>query len=206
MFTGIVQLKAEVFEQKKQSDFVHLTVRSEPRLIDGLETGASIAVNGVCLTAVNFYQQGDNSFVEFDIIDETLRLSNLSQFQVGDIINLERSLKVGDEIGGHMVSGHVHTTAKLIVREQSQDNCRLQFEFDNKYSRFVFEKGFVTINGISLTLGEVGSNTFNVHLIPETLNRTNLANLALDDKVNIEFDQQTITTVTTVERYLSERN
>lgn len=206
MFTGIVQLKAEVFEQKKQSDFVHLTVRSEPRLIDGLETGASIAVNGVCLTAVNFYQQGDYSFVEFDIIDETLRLSNLSQLQVGNIINLERSLKVGDEIGGHMVSGHVHTTAKLIVREQSQDNCRLQFEFDNKYSRFVFEKGFVTINGISLTLGEVGSNTFNVHLIPETLSRTNLANLTLDDKVNIEFDQQTITTVTTVERYLSERN
>lgn len=206
MFTGIVQLKAEVFEQKKQSDFVHLTVRSEPRLIDCLETGASIAVNGVCLTAVNFYQQGEYSFVEFDIIDETLRLSNLCQLQVGDIINLERSLKVGDEIGGHMVSGHVHTTAKLIVREQSQDNCRLQFEFDNKYSRFVFEKGFVTINGISLTLGEVSSNTFNVHLIPETLSRTNLANLALDDKVNIEFDQQTITTVTTVERYLSERN
>ena len=116
------------------------------------------------------------------------------------MVNVERSLKIGDEIGGHMLSGHVHTQAVVEERIESEDNCTLRFALASEYQKYIFAKGFISINGISLTLGaEVGS-FFSVHLIPETLARTNLQHVTVGDKVNIEFDQQIMTIVQTIER------
>ena len=107
MFTGIVQTKAKVESLTDKSDFRHLTVSVEPHHLDGVQLGASIAINGVCLTVVHF----DETQVSFDVIDETLRLTNLGELKVGSEVNFERSLRVGDEMGGHYVSGHIHCTA-----------------------------------------------------------------------------------------------
>jgi riboflavin synthase len=201
MFTGIVQSQAEVITIISKNNAIRLKVALDNSLIDKLEVGASVAINGVCLTAVEF---GDldtgKSFIDFDVIDETLRVSNLADITLGDRVNVERSLKIGDEIGGHMLSGHVHTQAVVSNRVDSPDNCTLSFALAAEYQKYIFAKGFISINGISLTLSSEVENDFSVHLIPETLSRTNLQHVVVGDKVNIEFDQQTMTIVQTIER------
>ena len=162
--------------------------------------GASIAINGVCLTVVSYQEQTSDTQINFDIISETLRVTNLGTLKVGDSVNLERSLKMGDELGGHIVSGHVQSTASLVNKTQTDTNCTLTFAIDPKWMAFIYHKGFITINGVSLTVGEVSDDTFCVHLIPETLARTNLSLLVVGDLVNIECDQQTVTIVNTLKR------
>tara|TARA_B110000211_G_scaffold233960_1_gene301770 strand:- start:403 stop:1020 length:618 start_codon:yes stop_codon:yes gene_type:complete len=201
MFTGIVQSQAEVIAIISKNNAIRLKVSLESRLIEHLEIGASVAINGVCLTAVEFgHLTADKSYISFDVIDETLRVSNLADIALGTQVNVERSLKIGDEIGGHMLSGHVHTQAVVINRIDSEDNCTLSFSLALEYQKYIFSKGFISINGISLTLGADVEGCFSVHLIPETLSRTNLQHVLVGDKVNIEFDQQTMTIVQTLER------
>ena len=201
MFTGIVQSQAEVIAIISKNNAIRLKISLENSLIDNLAIGASVAINGVCLTAVEFGSlTTENSYISFDVIDETLRVSNLADISVGSVVNVERSLKVGDEIGGHMLSGHVHTQAVVVNRIDSADNCTLSFTLVPEYKKYIFAKGFISINGISLTLGADVTDLFSVHLIPETLSRTNLQNASIGDKVNIEFDQQTMTIVDTIER------
>lgn len=200
MFTGIIQHQVQVITNKISNGTMHLTVKGDSEIIEHLSLGASIAINGVCLTAVEFHLESETGIVSFDVIDETLRVSNLANIKEGDFVNLERSLKVGDELGGHIISGHVHTMARLQRRVESENNCQLTFCVENEWGKYLFAKGFVSINGISLTLGEVENGEFNVHLIPETLARTNLDKLEVDQQVNIEFDQQTMTIVSTLER------
>ena len=201
MFTGIVQSQAEVITIIRKNSAISLKICVDSEKINGLETGASVAINGVCLTAVEFGTvNAQQSFMVFDVIDETLRVSNLADIHVGSVVNLERSLKVGDEIGGHMLSGHVHTQAVVVERKNSADNCTLYFSLANEYQKYIFAKGFISINGISLTVGAEVNERFCVHLIPETLARTNLQHIVAGDTVNIEFDQQTMTIVETIER------
>jgi riboflavin synthase len=201
MFTGIVQSQAEVISVITKNNAISLKVALEHQYVESLATGASVAINGVCLTAVEFGAlDAEHSFIVFDVIDETLRVSNLVDITVGSKVNVERSLKVGDEIGGHMLSGHVHTQAVVTNRIESPDNCTLSFALVAKYQKYIFAKGFISINGISLTLGAEVNDFFSVHLIPETLTRTNLQKVVVGDKVNIEFDQQTMTIVQTIER------
>ncbi|WP_286235793.1 riboflavin synthase subunit alpha [Thalassotalea sediminis] len=200
MFTGIVQSQAEIISANVNNALMRLVVSGDVLLVDRLAKGASIAVNGCCLTVVDFYKQQDKSVIEFDVIDETLRLTNLGTLTVGEFVNIERSLKMGDELGGHIVSGHIHGTAKVNNISQTPTNCQITFEMDTAWKKYVLEKGFITINGISLTVGNITDNQFNVHLIPETLARTNLAYLTTESYVNIECDQQTITIVNTIER------
>jgi len=204
MFTGIVQSQAEVISIIRKNNAITLKIALEQSLINNLETGASVAINGVCLTAVEFGNLAElnnkKSFITFDVIDETLRVSNLADIHEGMLVNVERSLKVGDEIGGHMLSGHVHTQAVVVKRDESSDNCTLSFSIDEHYKKYIFAKGFISINGISLTLSADVDEHFSVHLIPETLMRTNLSKIGVGDKVNIEFDQQTMTIVETIER------
>jgi riboflavin synthase len=201
MFTGIVQSQAEVIAIISKNNAIRLKISLENSMIDNLAIGASVAINGVCLTAVEFGSlTSNNSYISFDVIDETLRVSNLADISVGSVVNVERSLKVGDEIGGHMLSGHVHTQAVVANRIDSKDNCTLSFTLSPEYKKYIFAKGFISINGISLTLGAEVSDLFSVHLIPETLSRTNLQNIVVGDKVNIELDQQTMTIVDTIER------
>ncbi|SEL46430.1 riboflavin synthase alpha chain [Colwellia chukchiensis] len=207
MFTGIVQSQAEVIAIISKNNAISLRLALDKSLIAHLEIGASVAVNGVCLTAVEFGAlSAEQAFIEFDVIDETLRVTNLANIDLGSLVNVERSLKIGDEIGGHMLSGHVHTQAVLKQRVDKQDNCMLSFTVDPQYQKYLFAKGFIAINGVSLTLGADVANGFAVHLIPETLARTNLQTLLVGDSVNIEFDQQTMTIVNTIERMQLTRN
>ncbi len=200
MFTGIVQTQAKVMTIEQGEQFRQLTLQVAPQFLQHLEIGASIAINGCCLTVVQF----TTDTVRFDVIDETLKLTNLGALKVGSTVNLERSLKVGDEIGGHHVSGHIHTTGTLETLTETADNVAMWIAFPAEFQPYVFAKGFISVNGASLTIGQVHDSQFSLHLIPETLRLTNLADLAPGDKVNLEFDQQTITIVDTVNRHLNQ--
>ncbi|WP_076418041.1 riboflavin synthase subunit alpha [Colwellia sp. UCD-KL20] len=201
MFTGIVQSQAEVISITTENQLSRLVIGVSPELVSKLEIGASIAINGVCLTVVEYNKQADNSYtIAFDIIDETLRVTTLGNLSVHDWVNVERSLKVGDEIGGHIVSGHVQYKSILMRKDVTETNTALYFKCESPWLKYIFEKGFITVNGTSLTIGVIKDNTFSVHLIPETLTRTNLGKLNVNDEVNLEFDQQTITIVKTIER------
>ena len=206
MFTGIVQTQATIFSVSDQvvSDhktFRHLVIKTEPKFLQNLAIGASIAINGCCLTVVEF----SDTEVHFDVIDETLRLTNLGLLGEGNKVNLERSLKVGDEIGGHAVSGHIHCQGKVTKIDTSENNVAMWIELPEQYTPYLFAKGFIAVNGASLTVGQVEANCFSLHLIPETLRLTNLESTQVGDSLNIELDQQTITIVETVERVLAKR-
>lgn len=201
MFTGIVQSQADVIEINRKNNAMRVKISVKNEYVTGLEIGASIAINGVCLTAVEFGRASNtHSYILFDVIDETLRVSNLVKLIEGSKVNLERSLKIGDEIGGHMLSGHVHAQVSVLSRIDSSENCTLAFDLPSKFQKYVIAKGFIGINGISLTVGASVTESFTVHLIPETLARTNLQHIIQGDNVNVEFDQQTMTIVTTLER------
>ncbi len=201
MFTGIVQSQAEVISVTTANKLSRLVIKVTNDLVLQLDLGASIAINGVCLTVVEYKKLDDEYYsIAFDVISETLDVTTLGQVEVGSWVNIERSLKVGDELGGHIVSGHVHYKSSLIKREETATNTTLYFSCESPWLEYVFDKGFITVNGTSLTVGEVSDATFTVHLIPETLTRTNLGKLNVGDNVNLEFDQQTITIVKTIKR------
>ncbi|MFQ6370922.1 riboflavin synthase subunit alpha [Shewanella sp. YIC-542] len=201
MFTGIVQARGKVLAIEKKPGLHTLQIALSPELLEGLQTGASVANNGVCLTVTQVGH--DRAF--FDVMEETLKLTNLGSLQVGDEVNLERSLTFGKEVGGHILSGHIHTQAKLINVDSAESHYDLLFELPETWMKYVFYKGFIGINGCSLTVGEVMANRFKIHLIPETLRLTNLGDYQPGMHVNIEIDSQTQTIVDTVERVLAQR-
>jgi len=198
MFTGIVQRKAKIISIDKKELLHTLEVSLAKEHQDGLVIGASIANNGTCLTVV---KMKDNS-VCFDVIEETLKVTNLADLEIGDEVNLERAAKFGDEIGGHLLSGHVHTQAEIVTINRTETNCDICFKIAPEWQKYVLPKGFISIDGISLTLGDVADGQFWVHLIPETLAVTNLGNRKLGQFVNIEIDSQTQAIVDTVERMM----
>lgn len=206
MFTGIVQAKVKVSEISDQQQFRRLSLEVPSQLLQNLERGASISVNGTCLTATEFNQQQPLGHVSFDVIDETLAKTNLGVLTTGSFVNFERSLTFGREIGGHLVSGHVHGSALILAVEQSGANWRVDIELKPEFKNYVLSKGFISIDGISLTVGEVTASSFSLHLIPETLEVTTLGQRKAGDRVNIELDQQTVTIVDTVERVLTAKN
>jgi len=203
MFTGIVQAQVQVRSVTQRQDFVRLTLQTEPTLLQQLQRGASIAVNGTCLTATDFDSAA--GWVSFDVIDETLQKTNLGTLQSCDWVNFERSLKFGDEIGGHIVSGHVSATAEILQIERRHDNCAMQLSFPADLAAFIQPKGFIAVDGASLTVGAIEGQSFWLHLIPETLAVTTLGHKQVGDRLNLECDQQTVTIVQTVERYLAQR-
>lgn len=205
MFTGIIQTKATVKAITDAEQFRQLELQVAAQFLQAIEIGASIAINGCCLTVVAFEHHENTAIVRFDVIDETLRLTNLGLLQVGQQVNFERSLTFGSELGGHIVSGHIHTTATLAKRIDSERNCRLYLTLEPKWLAYILAKGFVAVDGASLTVGEVDANGFWLHLIPETLALTILGDAQEGQKINIEADQQTITIVETVERILAQR-
>ena len=206
MFTGIVQAKVKVSEISDQQQFRRLTLEVPVQLLQNLERGASIAINGTCLTVTEFSLLESHSWVSFDVIDETLAKTNLGGLTTGALVNFERSLTFGREIGGHLVSGHVHGTAEILAVSQSGANWRVDIELKREFKPYVLSKGFISIDGISLTVGEATAQSFSLHLIPETLEVTTLGQRKAGDRVNIELDQQTVTIVDTVERVLAARN
>ncbi|MGE9552160.1 riboflavin synthase subunit alpha [Erwinia amylovora] len=202
MFTGIVQGTAEVLAIEEKPNFRTHIVRLPAEMLPGLELGASVSHNGCCLTVTEV--KGDK--VSFDLVKETLRITNLGDLQPGDKINVERAAKFSDEIGGHLMSGHIMTTAEISKILTSENNREIWFKpRDSEQMKFILHKGFIGIDGISLTVGEVTKTRFCVHLIPETLARTTLGNKRLGDRVNIEIDPHTQAIVETVERVLAQR-
>lgn len=202
MFTGIVQGTASLVSIEEKSNFRTHVVELPEELLPGLETGASVAHNGCCLTVTAI----EGNKVSFDLIKETLRITNLGELAVGSTVNIERAAKFNDEIGGHLMSGHIATTAEIAKILTSENNRQIWFKLqDQSLMKYILHKGFIGIDGISLTVGEVTATRFCVHLIPETLERTTLGKKKLGQRVNIEIDPQTQAIVDTVERVLASR-
>ena len=202
MFTGIVQGTGTVVSIDEKPNFRTHIVRMPEDMLDNLQLGASVSHNGCCLTVTEV--QGD--LVSFDLMKETLRLTNLGDLNVGDQVNLERAARFNDEIGGHLMSGHIICTAEVAKILTSENNRQIWFRMPHEdLMKYVLHKGYIGIDGISLTIGEVTRTRFCVYLIPETLQRTTLGAKRLGDKINIEIDPQTQAIVDTVERVLESR-
>ena len=203
MFTGIVQGTAPIYSIIEKANFRTQVVKLLPEMRKDLEIGASVANNGVCLTVTEV--NGD--LVSFDLMQETLRITNLGAVKVGDHVNIERAMQMGTEIGGHLLSGHVYCTATISDIIASENNRQIWFELPSAdVMKYILTKGFVAVDGISLTIGEVKGAQFCVNLIPETLQRTLMGQRKVGDIVNIEIDPQTQAIVDTVENYLKARN
>ena len=169
MFTGIVQGIAQIHAIKDSDNFRIQIVKLPAEMRKGLEIGASVANNGVCLTVTEIH--GD--LVSFDLMQETLRITNLGSLKAGDFVNIERAMQMGAEIGGHILSGHVYCTASVSQIIESENNRQVWFKLPTKdVMKYILTKGFIAIDGISLTIGEVKDDEFCVNLIPETLHRT----------------------------------
>ena len=202
MFTGIVQGLVAVKGVKEERDLSRIEL-DLGELAKGIELGASVAVNGTCLTVT---RATDSGVVSFDIIKETLDTTNLGALSAGSLVNVERSFKVGDEVGGHIVSGHVTATASLCdLRDEGHDRV-LTFTLDPHWLRFVLHKGYVGVDGASITVSSVDreNSTFSISLIPETIERTTLGRLVIGEHVNVEVDSQTQTIVETIERVMQD--
>jgi len=184
VFTGIISSMGTVETLIKSDAGVRLTMRVDFALND-VEIGASISHAGCCLTVVS--KQGRS--YDLDVSNETLSLTNLGQWQEGTKVNIERALKIGDELGGHIVSGHVDGLAKLVSVKQDGDSYRLTFEAPAPLHRFIAPKGSVALDGISLTVNEVEGQTFGVNIIPHTWLHTTLSKTTVGDSVNLEVDR-----------------
>ncbi|MEI2685464.1 MAG: riboflavin synthase [Cypionkella sp.] len=185
MFTGIVTDMGEVLALQQQGD---LRARIGTRYdVAGIDIGASIACEGVCLTVVDLGSSPRNWF-EVQISAETVSKTNLAGWRVGKRINLERSLKVGDELGGHIVSGHVDGVAEVIRVAAEGDSLRVSFRAPEPLARFIAQKGSVALNGTSLTVNEVNGCNFGINFIPHTRKVTTWGEVAVGQLVNLEVD------------------
>ncbi|MBP3220941.1 MAG: riboflavin synthase subunit alpha [Neisseriaceae bacterium] len=201
MFSGIVQGMCEVVAIDDLKNVRRISVRLPKKASKNLTIGASIANNGCCLTITNI----NNDTVSFDLMAETLAKTNLGYLKVGDPVNIERALKVGDEIGGHLMSGHIITTVAIIRIQNTKSHYTVWFRLPENLHKYILPKGFVGLDGCSLTVGEVRQNEFCVHLIPETLQRSLFGMREVGDFVNLEIDAQTQAIVDTVEKVLQNK-
>ncbi len=200
MFTGIVQGRGTIASIEK-GDAVWTFTINLPNT-EGLARGASVAVNGVCLTATEM----DGDRVLFDVIQETLERTNLGHLSTGDEVNVERSLKMGDELGGHLLSGHIMGTGEITARTEVGEGVDMVISAPSTMMNYIHEKGYIGLNGASLTIGEVVEDQFNIHLIPETLRLTTFGSMQKGDIINIEIDAMTQTIVATVERIMKQES
>ena len=184
MFTGIIKAKGTITAAKSKGGDVRMTIRSDGLPWSEYEQGESIAVNGVCLTAVALYEDGFDT----DVSVETLDVTGLGELDVGSAVNLEPSISLGERLGGHLVSGHVDCTAIVRSREQDARSIRLAFEIPKEYARYVAKKGSICIDGVSLTINEVSGARFEVNIIPHTADVTIMNDYAVGTVVNIEVD------------------
>lgn len=182
MFTGIVETLGRITSIKKEDSNVHFTVESE--ISKELKIDQSVAHNGVCLTVVAIEE---NSYI-VTAVAETLQKTNLGDWEEGKVLNLERAMKLGDRLDGHIVQGHVDTTGKCVSKEDVDGSHLFHFEFPEKFAALIIEKGSICINGVSLTAFNCGRRTFSVTIIPYTLTHTDFQYLEAGDRINLEFD------------------
>jgi riboflavin synthase len=202
MYSGITRGVFPVVALERKAGATSFTVELSPELAQGVELGASIACDGVCLTVVAHSGQR----VSFDAISETLSRTTLNELELGRLLSVERSVRVGDELGGHDVFGHVIGTGTVIRVGNIGAQLDLTIQVPAAWMKYILPKGFVALDGSSLTVGETHSDgRFDVHLIPETQRLTNFARKRVGDRTNVELDPRTVAIVDTVERVVAER-
>ena len=184
MFTGIIKAKGNITAIDKRGGDVRLSVRSAGLPFSSYEVGESIAVNGVCLTAVTLHEDGFDT----DVSIETLDVTALNKLNVGDAVNLEPSLSLGERLGGHLVSGHVDCIGKVIESRDDARSVRLTLQIPAEFARYVAKKGSVTVDGVSLTVNDVTGGRFDVNIIPHTAQATIIGDYTVGTTVNIEVD------------------
>ncbi len=184
MFTGIVEGVGKVESLVEREESWCLTLSLPFEQSNGLEAGASLAVNGCCLT---FREQGGR-FGEFDLLDETLNRTNLGRLKTGDFVNLERSVPATGRMGGHFVTGHIDGVGEVKIFEERGKNLYFRVSLPQQYSRYLVDKGCVAVDGCSLTVCEVEQDSFAIWLIPHTIEKTNLKQRRKGDRINLEFD------------------
>jgi riboflavin synthase len=182
MFTGIIETLGTLQEIKKDKDNIHLTIDS--LITDELQIDQSVAHNGICLTVVAI---NDSSYT-VTAIGETIKKTNISYWKTGDQINLERAMKLGDRLDGHIVQGHVDQIGTCIAADEANGSWHYTFEYDESLHNITIEKGSITVNGVSLTVVNSKKNEFSVAIIPYTFEHTNFKNFKVGTKVNLEFD------------------
>ena len=186
MFSGIVEQVGKVNKIEERGDY-HLTIRTT-FLKKQLKIGSSVCCNGVCLTVHTMKQNKNSLDLSFDVSKETISCTNVEQLEIGSSINLEKSLRVGDEISGHFVFGHVDTISKLRSFKKIGKSYKLNFSMPNNIKNLVIKKGSIAINGISLTVNKTTKDSFYVNIVDYTWNHTNLKKIEVNDLVNIEVD------------------
>jgi riboflavin synthase len=202
MYTGITQGTFPVLEVVPGPNLIDLRVELSDELARGLAPGASVSIDGVCLTVVSLRERS----VSFQAIEETLRLTTLGSLRAGALVSVERSYRVGDEMGGHEIAGHVAGMGSIAESIPRGAGLDLRVVVPAEWMKFIFAKGFIAVDGSSLTVGDTDpGGSFWLHLIPETLRLTNFSRKRVGDKVNIELDARTVAIVNTVERVLAER-
>lgn len=202
MFTGIVQACVPVVGVEARPGLTTYTVELPDELLADLELGASVSIDGVCQTVV----RRDGARVTFDAMDETLGKTTIGQIAEGRRVNVERSATTGDEIGGHVLAGHVRGTADVVEVRRSENNHAMTFRVPAAWMKYLFAQGFIALDGASLTIVDVdrAGDTFRVSFIPETLRRTTFGWKGEGDRVNVEIDSRTQIIVETVERVLAQ--
>lgn len=184
MFTGIIKAKGKIGAIERRGGDVRLSVESAGVPFSSYEVGESIAVNGVCLTAIALRKGGFDT----DVSVETLNVTSLGKLRVGDAVNLEPALALGERLGGHLVSGHVDCMGNVVTRNEDARSVRIGIELPPEYARYVAKKGSVTVDGVSLTVNEVSRNRFSVNIIPHTAEATIIGCYSAGTRVNIEVD------------------
>lgn len=203
MYTGIVQQTVEVTAVEDRPGLRTFSIELPAKLREDLEIGASVGIDGVCLTVTS----NEGGQARFDTIQETQDRTTLGALSTGDCVNVERSARSGAEIGGHEISGHVDGTVRIIDVDATENNRILTFEAPADYMKYIFPKGFIALNGCSLTVVDVDREaaTFTVHLIPETLRVTTFGRKVVGDRVNFELERKTQIIVDTVVEFMREQ-
>ncbi|MDA1341916.1 MAG: riboflavin synthase subunit alpha [Proteobacteria bacterium] len=201
MFTGIVTAQGLIKRIQNQPNYTTLSIKAPKGFAQNLKRGASVAINGVCLTV----KKGSTDNLEFDVITETLDKTNLKLLKKNEKVNLERSMVATSEIGGHLVSGHIFGVGVIKSIDDRGDTKDLRIQAPAAMMQYLFYKGYIALNGCSLTVGKVLKSSFNIHLIPETIKVTNFQSLQKGNLVNIEIDQNTFNSVETIKKIMLER-
>jgi len=182
MFTGIIETLGRIQEIQKDQNNLHITVDSA--ITNELKIDQSVSHNGICLTVVAI----KDSFYTVTAIQETILKTNIGEWQVNDVVNLERGMKLGDRLDGHIVQGHVDQTGICTSIEEANGSWNYSFEYDKKLNNITIKKGSITVNGVSLTVVNSKDNQFSVSIIPYTYENTNFKNFKIGTKINLEFD------------------
>jgi len=189
MFTGIVQVRGLVSKKMLSTEGERLQIVVPEGFNKDLKEGASVAVNGVCLTVTEYSKDQ----ISFDVIKETLRTTNLGDLNETSEVNIERALKFGDEVGGHLLSGHVSCACNATLNK-TEGEIEISVDKPQDWGDYIIPKGYIALNGVSLTVGKVTDNSFSVYLIPETIKSTNLLSIENGAKLNLEVDLSVIAT------------